>query len=683
MRKVKKKTNYLDKYRKIISFFLITLLLFGYITKLELKYVEAKELTVYENNSNNVFSSTKDNSDVELSYHINSSWGEHYNVDVTLTNITDEKIDDWEIKLPANFFIENIWNARVMSSEKNSYTIHNADWNQDIPVEGKVSFGMTIKSDKKPDFPKYCSTTRMCLGVMTEYKVEYMEYSSWDNHINGKITITNCGNNRIEDWKLMLETNFNIESIWNATILTQEEEESVYYYDIDNVVNNQNIEPQQSIEFGFIATCDEKPKIINSDLFEMKEFTDEIRESCMDIDLDDVKDYENDECIFDADYFETPQEYEDYINGLIGNKKKISRQRTIKDNLYRTLTDPISGMLIRSFDLSPSEKAIQNYMPLANGIYTLQHRSNDKESKKYNDTLLMSGSLNDNKYYNFSEKTNLVGFAHGQTFEQFSCNGGGYYLLAGYAKNGFARNLVIMKEKKFEEISHKQTYDFEEWNKKKRSFLRLTGLECANKKGKKSGSGEIHRVDAALTADGKTMVIWKKLTKPSVVEISLYDMDKIQKKILKSKFEKALSFSNKSTRWELKKACIGSFYEKYKVGDDTSKHILQANDSFQSIDIENAGKDAWKILITSGNQKVKKPVSITRIDFKKDGTKKCYREYISFPGIEENEFDFELEGGHIVGDNLDFVVKMAKKAGNGKEQYIATIPLKDIKTPLK
>ena len=87
-------------------------------------------------------------------------------------------------------------------------------------------------------------------------------------------------------------------------------------------------------------------------------------------------------------------------------------------------------------------------MPLANGIYTLQHRSNDKKSKKYNDALLMSGSLNNNKYYNFSGKTNLVGFAHGQTFEQFSCNGVGYYLLAGYAKNGFARNLVIMKEKK-------------------------------------------------------------------------------------------------------------------------------------------------------------------------------------------------------------------------------------------
>ncbi len=47
----------------------------------------------------------------------------------------------------------------------------------------------------------------------------------------------------------------------------------------------------------------------------------------MDIDLDDVKDYENDECIFDADYFETPQEYEDYINGLIGKKKKYQGRK--------------------------------------------------------------------------------------------------------------------------------------------------------------------------------------------------------------------------------------------------------------------------------------------------------------------------------------------------------------------
>ncbi len=89
------------------------------------------------------------------------------------------------------------------------------------------------------------------------------------------------------------------------------------------------------------------------------------------------------------------------------------------------------------------------------------------------------------------------------------------------------------------------------------------------------------------------MVIWKKLTQPSVVEISLYDMDKIQKKILNNKFEKALSFSDKSTRWELKRHVLVLFMKNMRLMMILSKHILQANDSFQSIDIENAGKDSF------------------------------------------------------------------------------------------
>lgn len=29
----------------------------------------------------------------------------------------------------------------LVTSEKGSYTIHNAEWNQDIPLDGRVSFG--------------------------------------------------------------------------------------------------------------------------------------------------------------------------------------------------------------------------------------------------------------------------------------------------------------------------------------------------------------------------------------------------------------------------------------------------------------------------------------------------------------------------------------------------------------
>ena len=52
----------------------------------------------------------------------------------------------------------------------------------------------------------------------------------------------------------------------------------------------------------------------------MVEYTDEVRDACLDEacrDLDSEEDdYEEDECIFDADYFDSAEEYEDYIEKL-------------------------------------------------------------------------------------------------------------------------------------------------------------------------------------------------------------------------------------------------------------------------------------------------------------------------------------------------------------------------------
>ena len=98
---------------------------------------------------------SKELADMELTYRIAEQWDKHYNVEVTLENVTDKKIDNWEIDLPANYEIENIWNAEISDSDETMYTIHNARWNQDISENGKVSFGMTVKAENKPTFPEY------------------------------------------------------------------------------------------------------------------------------------------------------------------------------------------------------------------------------------------------------------------------------------------------------------------------------------------------------------------------------------------------------------------------------------------------------------------------------------------------------------------------------------------------
>ena len=55
---------------------------------------------------------SKELADMELTYRIAEQWDKHYNVEVTLENVTDKKIDNWEIDLPANYEIENIWMMR-------------------------------------------------------------------------------------------------------------------------------------------------------------------------------------------------------------------------------------------------------------------------------------------------------------------------------------------------------------------------------------------------------------------------------------------------------------------------------------------------------------------------------------------------------------------------------------------
>lgn len=77
----------------------------------------------------------------------------------------------------------------------------------------------------------------------------------------------------------------------------------------------------------------------------------------------------------------------------------------------------------------------------------------------------------------------------------------------------------------------------------------MTGLARANKAGVKLG--ELHRVDAALTADGSTLVIWKELQKKmkGFAKQRATELKKKAKNTLKAKDENEslnLSLANES-----------------------------------------------------------------------------------------------------------------------------------------
>ncbi len=115
--------------------------------------------------------------ELEISYKITGSWDKHYNVDVTLKNVTDERIDSWEVDIPANYEIENIWNAKVVDKYDGAYTIHHVDYNQDIEAESAVTFGMTIKGEEEPEFPEHVNTNGAWCEVNEDnYKVKLKKH---------------------------------------------------------------------------------------------------------------------------------------------------------------------------------------------------------------------------------------------------------------------------------------------------------------------------------------------------------------------------------------------------------------------------------------------------------------------------------------------------------------------------
>lgn len=251
--------------------------------------------------------------DVKIQYQITSHWDDHYNVDVTLENMTDERIDNWEICIPANYEIENIRNATIIDHMDGEYTIHNTEWNQDIAVGGSVSFGMTVVCSEEVEMPVYVYTLGLSeMLEETEYKIEFRKQNRKDGRFNGRIIITNLREKKIEDWSMFINCNFEIQKIWNAVIEEEFWTEDLDYlncFDIENPGYDQNISPNKSVEFEFIASCDGKPKISCMELYEVTpdlDFSDDEED-------EDESDYDDDWFRKDSDCFETREEYEQYL----------------------------------------------------------------------------------------------------------------------------------------------------------------------------------------------------------------------------------------------------------------------------------------------------------------------------------------------------------------------------------
>ncbi len=95
-----------------------------------------------------------DEKDYEVGFELYSDWGDGYNAGMTITNLTDEVIEDWSLEFDFDREIDNIWSTVITEKVGDHYNLKNPGWEQNVETNRPVIFGFTGYPGGVKEFPK-------------------------------------------------------------------------------------------------------------------------------------------------------------------------------------------------------------------------------------------------------------------------------------------------------------------------------------------------------------------------------------------------------------------------------------------------------------------------------------------------------------------------------------------------
>jgi hypothetical protein len=334
-------------------------------------------------------------------------------------------------------------------------------------------------------------------------------------------------------------------------------------------------------------------------------------------------------------------------------------------------------------------QAIQSYAVDGSDIYIQQAYSenefdefDDYKTGRVENLVLISRCQYSAEYDAYKPVDHMVirGAGHGQTLEVYNYNGKKYLLVSCGSKK--TPNRTLWWSTQIGRIEYKPGAFINNSQVK-----RLTYLNYSNKKAKRFGT--TMRVDAALTPDKKTLVIWK-LNEHDKSEYAAYKFSEVNKAFDKVKGKDVNVKDNKI----IKKAIIFS----------TKLYKLKAR-SLQGFALSNKINGKYNLFVSSGDEGVYKISGISIYKYEIKGGKIRYKssvrlnaDYVwsSFPpddddeseGISDEEEDYtdddytdedededtalaEIEDLKLEGGDLQFVVRNIR---DSNQQLICTIP---------
>ena len=82
--------------------------------------------------------------DFDAVFEITNDWTQGFTGRITITNNTDAMIEDWVLEFDGENEISTLWDGQIVSHESTHYIVKSADYNQNIPVGGSVSFNFNV-----------------------------------------------------------------------------------------------------------------------------------------------------------------------------------------------------------------------------------------------------------------------------------------------------------------------------------------------------------------------------------------------------------------------------------------------------------------------------------------------------------------------------------------------------------
>ncbi len=94
--------------------------------------------------------------DYIIDYKLDNDWGTGFVSTMSITNISEDTIEDWLIEFDYDREITNIWNGTIESHEGNHYVIKNAGYNANISAGQSITFGFNGCDGTATDVPYDC-----------------------------------------------------------------------------------------------------------------------------------------------------------------------------------------------------------------------------------------------------------------------------------------------------------------------------------------------------------------------------------------------------------------------------------------------------------------------------------------------------------------------------------------------